>query len=81
LIHQPWGGFQGKASEVSVQTREMLRLRDRVNQVLSAHTGKSVRRIAKDTEKDFYMSAEEAVRYGICDALTEKIKNGAITQK
>ncbi len=72
LIHQPWGGFQGDVSEVSIQTKEMMRLRDRVNQILSYHTGKSVRRIAKDTERDFYMSAEEAVKYGICDIILAK---------
>ena len=88
LIHQPWGGFQGDVSEVSIQTKEMLRLRDRVNQILAHHTGKSVRRIAKDTDRDFYMSAEEAVKYGICDAVlakkpqTLKInQNGGILQK
>jgi len=72
LIHQPWGGFQGDVSEVSIQTREMLRLRDQVNHILAYHTGKSIRRIAKDTERDFYMSAEEAVRYGICDTILVK---------
>lgn len=72
LIHQPWGGFQGDAAEVSIQTKEMLRLRDRVNHLLAIHTGKSIRRIAKDTDRDFYMSAEDAVEYGICDAILTK---------
>jgi ATP-dependent Clp protease, protease subunit len=72
LIHQPWGGFQGDVAEVSIQTKEMLRLRDRVNQILADHTGKSVRRIARDTDRDFYMSAENAVAYGICDSILTK---------
>jgi ATP-dependent Clp protease protease subunit len=72
LIHQPWGGFQGDVAEVSIQTKEMLRLRDRVNKILAVHTGKSIRRIAKDTDRDFYMSAEDTVAYGICDSILTK---------
>jgi len=64
----------------------MLRLRDQVNHILAYHTGKSIRRIARDTERDFYMSAEEAVRYGICDAILtkgclEEEKDGPISEK
>ncbi len=72
LIHQPWGGFQGDVSATSIHTREMLRLHARVNMILSFHTGKSIRRITADTDRDFYMSAEDAVAYGICDAVLSK---------
>ena len=75
LIHQPWGGFQGDVSATSIHTREMLRLHDRLNKILSSHTGKSIRRIATDTDRDFYMSAEDAVAYGICDAVLSKTSN------
>lgn len=67
LIHQPWGETHGNAAEVSIQTSEMLRLRDRVNVILARHTGKTVRKIARDTDRDYYLSAEEAVTYGLCD--------------
>ncbi|HNQ34565.1 MAG TPA: ATP-dependent Clp protease proteolytic subunit [bacterium] len=71
LIHQPWGGVQGDASEMSIQTREMLRLRDCINRLLARHTGQTVRRISRDTDRDFYMSAEEAVSYGLCDRILD----------
>ena len=67
MIHQPWGGVQGQASDISIQAREILRLRDRINDILSKHTGKSLETIAKDTDRDFYMSAKEAKEYGLVD--------------
>ncbi len=69
LIHQPWGGVQGVTSDVSIQTKEMLRVRDRINKILSKHTGQSLKRIEKDTERDFYIPAEEAVKYGLVDKI------------
>jgi ATP-dependent Clp protease protease subunit len=67
LIHQPWGGVQGQASDISIQAREILRLRDRLNEIFALHTGKSIDVIAKDTDRDFFMSAAEARDYGLVD--------------
>lgn len=67
MIHQPWGGVQGQASDISIQAREILRLRDTLNGILAHHTEKSMEEIAKDTERDFFMSAEEAKVYGLVD--------------
>lgn len=71
LIHQPWGGAQGDVADFTIQAREMMRLRDRVNEILARHTGQTRRRIARDTDRDFFMSAAEAVSYGICDTVLE----------
>ena len=67
MIHQPWGGVQGAASDISIQAREILRLRETLNQVLVKHTGQSLEKIQKDTDRDYFMSAEEAKEYGIVD--------------
>jgi ATP-dependent Clp protease, protease subunit len=67
MIHQPWGGVQGQASDISIQAKEILRLRDRLNEILSLHTGKPIDAIAKDTDRDFFMSAAEARDYGLVD--------------
>ena len=67
MIHQPWGGVQGQASDISIQAKEILRLRDRINEILSSHTGKSLDAISKDTDRDFFMSPQEAKEYGIVD--------------
>jgi len=69
LIHQLLGGFQGQATDVKIQTDELLRVRSRIDSILAHHTGKSVKRIAKDTDRDYYMSAEEAVDYGLVDRI------------
>jgi ATP-dependent Clp protease protease subunit len=67
MIHQPWGGVQGQASDISIQAKEILRLRDTLNGILSHHTGKTVEEIARDTERDFFMSSAEAKEYGLVD--------------
>jgi ATP-dependent Clp protease protease subunit len=67
MIHQPWGGVQGQASDISIQAKEILRLRDRLNEILALHTGKSIEVIGKDTDRDFFMSAAEARDYGLVD--------------
>jgi len=72
MIHQPWGGVQGQASDISIQAKEILRLRDRVNEILAEHTGKPLDVISSDTDRDFFMSAAEARSYGLVD---EVIKN------
>jgi len=68
MIHQPWiGGLQGQATEVEIQAREILKLRQRLNEILQHHTGKPLEQIAKDTDRDYYMSGVEAREYGIID--------------
>jgi len=72
MIHQPWGGVQGTAEDISRQTKEILRLRGKVNEILSLHTGKSIKKIAEDTDRDYFMSAQEAADYGIVDEVIAK---------
>jgi ATP-dependent Clp protease protease subunit len=67
LIHQPMGGFQGQASDIDIQAREILKMKDILNQILVNHTGQKPDKIAADTDRDYYMSAEEAKNYGIID--------------
>ncbi len=72
MIHQPWGGFQGQATDISIQAREMLRTRERLNEILARHTGQPIEKIQQDTERDNYMGGEEAIGYGLVDQLLEK---------
>ena len=67
LIHQPLGGFQGQATDVDIQAREILRMREELNQILVRHTGQSYEKIEKDTDRDFFMTGEQAREYGIVD--------------
>ena len=67
MIHQPWGGTQGTASDIHIQAQEILRLKDYLNDLLAKHTGKSKKEVAKDTDRDFFMSAAEAAKYGLVD--------------
>jgi ATP-dependent Clp protease protease subunit len=67
LIHQPMGGFQGQASDIEIQAKEMLRMKDALNQILVQHTGKTMDLIQRDTDRDYFMSATEAKNYGIID--------------
>ncbi len=67
LLHQPWGGVGGQASDIEIQAREILRMKDMLNAMLAADTGQSVERVDKDTDRDFIMSPEEAVEYGLID--------------
>lgn len=78
LIHQPLGGFQGQATDVDIQAREILKLRERLNEILANHTGQSVEKIQRDTDRDYFMSGEEAVEYGLVDRVISKreIKSG-----
>jgi len=69
LLHQVFGGAQGQAADVKIQTEELLRMRDLLIKILAEHTGKTVKRIAKDTDRDYYMSAEEAMEYGLIDRI------------
>ena len=72
MIHQPLGGAQGQATDIEIQAKEILRLKKILNEILAQNTGQSVKKIARDTERDFYMSAEEAKEYGIIDQVLEK---------
>jgi ATP-dependent Clp protease protease subunit len=67
MLHQPWGGARGQAADIDIQAREILKLRDRLNEVLAQHTGRAVEQIATDSERDYYMSGEEARAYGVVD--------------
>ncbi len=67
MIHQPMGGFQGQATEIDIHAREILKIRDRLNQILAHHSGQPLERIANDTERDYFMSGEEAKTYGLID--------------
>jgi ATP-dependent Clp protease protease subunit len=67
LIHQPMGGFQGQASDIAIQAREILRMKDTLNQILVFHTGQKMEKIQGDTDRDFFMTGEEAKEYGIID--------------
>ena len=67
LIHQPMGGFQGQASDIAIQAKEILRMKETLNNVLAFHTGKNLEQIQMDTDRDFFMSGKEAKDYGIVD--------------
>jgi ATP-dependent Clp protease protease subunit len=67
LIHQPMGGFQGQASDIEIQAKEILRMRETLNQILMHHTGKNLNQIQNDTDRDFFMTGAEAKEYGIID--------------
>ncbi|MDF1613613.1 ATP-dependent Clp endopeptidase proteolytic subunit ClpP [Desulfurivibrio alkaliphilus] len=75
LIHQPMGGYQGQASDIDIHAREILRMRQDLNRILASHTGQTLKKIQKDTERDYFMSAEESKTYGIIDkVLYERTK-------
>jgi ATP-dependent Clp protease protease subunit len=67
MIHQPMGGFQGQATEIDIHAREILKIRERLNEIMAKHTGQPLEKISLDTERDYFMSAEEAKRYGLID--------------
>ena len=67
MIHQPLGGVQGQATDIDIQAREILRLREQLNNILVKHTGQSLKKIEKDTERDFFMTGKQAVEYGLVD--------------
>ena len=81
MIHQPWGGVQGAASDISVQAKEILRLKDRLNEILALHTGKSVDAIGKDSDRDFFMSAAESRDYGLVDEVVKSRREEKKTEK
>jgi ATP-dependent Clp protease protease subunit len=74
MIHQPWGGVQGQATDIEIEAKEIGRLKKMLNNILANHTGQPLEKVEKDTERNFYMSAEEAVEYGIVDKIVEPRK-------
>jgi len=72
MIHQPWGGVQGQAADIEIHAKELLILRSRMNSILSEHTGQPLKKIEKDTDRNFFMSAEEAKKYGLIDEVIVK---------
>lgn len=71
MIHQPLGGYQGQATDIEIHTREILELRNRLNQILAYHTGQDIEKISRDTDRDNFMGAKEALKYGIIDSILE----------
>ncbi len=67
MIHQPLGGAQGQATDIKIQATEILRMKDSLNHILASHTGQKLKKIAQDTDRDFFMSGTEAVKYGLVD--------------
>jgi len=72
MIHQPWGGVQGTASDISIQAEEILKTKKRINEILSMHTGRSLDQVEKDTDRDYYLAADEAKEYGLIDTILVK---------
>ncbi len=81
MIHQPWGGMEGTAEDISRHAQEILKLRDRINKILSVHTKQSLERIQKDTDRDYFMSADEAKDYGLVDEVISHMKNNVLEKK
>jgi len=71
MIHQPSGGSEGQASNIEIYTREILKIKDKLNELLAKHTGQSLKKVAKDTDRDYFMSAGEALEYGVIDSVLE----------
>jgi len=72
MIHQPWAGMQGTASDIQIHAQELLMMKDRLNSILSKKTGQTLKKIATDTDRDFFMNSEEAKSYGIVDSILKK---------
>ena len=72
MIHQPWGGAEGTAADISIQAQEILRLRSMLNDIIAKHTGQTVKKVTADTERDYFMSPEESLKYGIVDQILRK---------
>jgi ATP-dependent Clp protease protease subunit len=81
MIHQPWGGVQGQATDISIQAKEILRLKDRLNEILARHTSKAVEDISKATDRDFFMSADESKAFGLVDQVVVSRKEIATLEE
>jgi ATP-dependent Clp protease protease subunit len=75
MIHQPWGGVQGTALDIKIQAEEIIKLKQKINLILAKHTGQPVEKIEKDTDRDYFMSADEAKKYGLIDEVVESMRN------
>jgi len=78
MIHQPLGGFSGQASDIDIHAREILLIRDRLNRILARHTGQPLDRIARDTDRDYFMSADDSKAYGVVDAVLDRRADASI---
>jgi ATP-dependent Clp protease protease subunit len=74
MIHQPWGGVQGQAADINIQAKEILKMRDRINEILAKHTKQPLEKIQKDTDRDYFMSSKEALEYGVIDEVIVESK-------
>ncbi len=72
MIHQPWGGAQGQATDIAIRAEQILKMRDKLNRILAEHTGRPLEQVARDTDRDFWMSAEEAKDYGLVDRVVRR---------
>ena len=80
MIHQPWGGAQGQASDIEIQANEIIKQKEKINQILQKHTGKDREKIIRDSDRNFFMSAEEAVEYGLIDEVITSRKQGEVSE-
>lgn len=80
MIHQPWGGYEGTAADINIQAQEILRMRSMLNQIISKHTGQSLKKVERDTERDYFMSSEEAKAYGVVDSVVIGAKTEPVKQ-
>ena len=79
MIHQPWGGTQGTAADISIQAQEILKMKEKLNEILAKHTGQPIENIKRDTDRDYYLSSEEAKNYGLIDnLLVDRIHTAAV---
>lgn len=76
MIHQPWGGVQGTAADIHIQAKEILRIKERINKLLVHHTGQPAEKIEEDTDRDYFMTAEEAMKYGLVDNVIDTLNAG-----
>lgn len=81
MIHQPLGGAQGQATDVEIQTREIMRIKKLINEILSKHTGQPLSKVEKDSDRDFYLNADEAVKYGLVDEVITSVKGKSAEKK
>ena len=75
LLHQPMGGVQGPATDIDIEAREIIKMRERINQIIARETGQSFEKVVEDTDRNYWMSAEEAVAYGMCDRVVQSAKD------
>ena len=75
MLHQPWGGMKGTATDISIQAEEILRMKKCLNEILVKHTGQPLKRIEEDVDRDYYMSSQEAKTYGLVDEVIESLRD------